>query len=249
MAGSLWRKLPGSYRGLQMRCAPGTHETVAAMLAELNVARGPVLDLGSGSGALLARLADMGFTDLTAAELDTAKFGLPGVTPMALDLNSQFAGALGRRFSLVTAVEIIEHLDSPRLFLSEVRELLADDGLLLLTTPNVADWLGRIRFLLTGTLRYFDDGQYRYNHHVSPLPAVQLRHLLDEVGLRIVAKKSAGSFFGPLKFASLAPFWVPFRLFGGESLMGDVNVYAVVRSEPKSSRPGDWTEKPGGAQN
>ena len=50
MAGSLWRKLPGSYRELQMRCAPGTHETVAAMVKEQNVTRGPVLDLGAGSG-------------------------------------------------------------------------------------------------------------------------------------------------------------------------------------------------------
>jgi 2-polyprenyl-3-methyl-5-hydroxy-6-metoxy-1,4-benzoquinol methylase len=245
MADSLWRKMPGSYRGLQMRCAPGTHETVAAMVKELNVAGGPVLDLGAGSGALLARFADLGFTDLTAAELDTAKFGLPGVTPMAVDLNSQFAGKFNRRFSLVTAVEIIEHLDSPRRFLSEVRELLADDGLLVVTTPNIADWMGRIRFLLTGTLRYFDDGQYEFNHHVSPMPAVQLRHLFDEIGLRIVAKKSAGSFFGSLKMAALSPFWLPFRLFGGESAMGDVNLYAVVRSEPKLSRAGDWMETPG----
>ncbi|MDP9174621.1 MAG: class I SAM-dependent methyltransferase [Planctomycetota bacterium] len=226
-----------------MRCAPGIHQIVATMLQGLQIVRGPVLDLGSGSGALLARLGDEGFTDLNAVELNAQKFGLAGVVPIAIDLNSRFAASFSRRFSLITCVEIIEHLDSPRNFLTEVRELLADDGLLLLTTPNVADWMGRIRFLLTGTLRYFDDAQYRFNHHVSPLPNVQLRHLLDEIGLRIITTKTAGTFFGPLKMALLAPFWLPFRLFAGDSVMGDVNLYALVRTEPKPSRAGDWTEE------
>jgi SAM-dependent methyltransferase len=241
MGGALWRKMPGSYRGLLMRCAPGIHEGVGQIIKELNIGRGAVLDLGAGSGALLARLQDAGFNDLSAAELDTAKFGLAGLTPMAVDLNALFAHEFSRKFSLVTAVEIIEHLDSPRQFLGEVRQLLADDGFLVLTTPNVADWMGRMRFLLTGTLRYFDDAQYRFNHHVSPLPDVQLRHLFEEVGFRIVAKKTAGSFFGPVKMAVMSPIWIPFRLLGGEAAMGDVNLYAVVQSEPKTARPEDWS--------
>jgi len=243
MADSLWRKLPGSYRGLMMRCAPGTHEAAAAMLEEAKAA-GAVLDLGSGSGALLARLRDAGFTDLTAVELDARKFGVEGVTPLAVDLNGDFAGTFGRRFKLVTAVEIIEHLDSPRHFLTQIREILDDDGLLLLTTPNVADWMGRLRFLLTGTLRYFDESQYRFNHHVSPLPEVQLRNMFGEVGLRVIAKRSAGSFFGKAKMAVYWPIWFPFRLMGGDAVMGDVNLYLARRAEPSSSQPGDWTGQP-----
>jgi hypothetical protein len=101
--------------------------------------------------------------------------------------------------------------------------------------------VGRIRFLLKGDLRYFDDAQYVFNHHVSPLPEVQLRHLMDEVGLKIVMRKSAGSFFGPVKMAALTPVWLGFKLFGGEGAMGDVNLYAAMRCEPKQSRAGDWT--------
>ncbi len=199
------------------------------MLREAGARAGAVLDLASGSGAMVARLRDGGFTDITAVELDAKKFGVPEVTPLAVDLNGDFAKVLGRRFSVITAIEIIEHLDSPRHFLSQVRELLDEDGLFLLTTPNVAEWMGRIRFLITGTLRYFDDGQYEYNHHVSPLPAAQMRHLLAEVGLGIVASKTAGTFFGPLKMACMFPLWLPFRLFGGSSAMGDVNLYVLRR--------------------
>jgi 2-polyprenyl-3-methyl-5-hydroxy-6-metoxy-1,4-benzoquinol methylase len=211
------------------------------MLKDCGARKGSVLDLASGSGAMVARLCDNGFTDITAVELDAKKFGVPEVTPLAIDLNGEFAKALGRRFAVVTAIEIIEHLDSPRHFLSQARDLLDEDGLLLLTTPNIAEWMGRIRFLITGTLRYFDDGQYEYNHHVSPLPAAQMRHLLAEVGLDIVASKTAGTFFGPLKMACMLPLWLPFRVFAGRSAMGDVNLYMLRRIAPKTSRASDWT--------
>ena len=190
---------------------------------------------------MLARLKDAGFTDLTAVELDAQKFGIPGITPLAVDLNADFAASLARKFSLITAIEIIEHLNSPRHFLQQTRELLDDNGILLLSTPNIAEWTGRLKFLLTGTLRYFDDAQYRYNHHVSPLPEAQLRHLLAEIGLKIVAAKTAGSFFGPLKIVCMTPLWLPFFLLAGKRALGDVNLYALKRTTPQSSRPEDWT--------
>jgi 2-polyprenyl-3-methyl-5-hydroxy-6-metoxy-1,4-benzoquinol methylase len=228
-----------------MRCAPGTHETAMEMLREAGAKKGPVLDLASGSGAMVARMRDGGFTDITAVELDAKKFGVAEITPLAVDLNSDFAKILGRRFSVVTAIEIIEHLNSPRHFLSQVRELLDDNGVLLLTTPNIGEWMGRIKFFLTGTLRYFDDAQYEYNHHVSPLPEAQVRHLLGEVGLSIVASKTAGNFFGPLKMTWMLPLWLPFRLFGGSSAMGDVNLYLLRRGAPRTSRASDWTSDAG----
>jgi hypothetical protein len=113
--------------------------------------------------------------------------------------------------------------------------------MLLLSTPNVADWLGRIKFLLTGKLRYFDEAQYRYNHHISPLPDVQFRHLVTEIGLNIVQTTTTGSFFGPLKIACLSPVWLPFRLAFGSAAVGDVNLYALTPAPSRPSRAGDWT--------
>jgi SAM-dependent methyltransferase len=238
---SLWRRPLDTYQGLAMRCAPGTHEAAMKLLRESNAYPGAVLDLASGSGALLARLIDAGFGDVTAVELDRGKFGLPGVVPLGIDLNTDFAAKIERRFGLVTAIEIIEHLDSPRHFLLQARELLTDDGVLLLSTPNVAEWVGRIKFLLTGTLRNFDDLQYRHNHHVSPLPDVQLRNMAAEIGLRVIGFTTAGTFFGPLKMACLAPIWWPFRLLFGPKVLGDVNLYLLARSTPRPSRAGDWS--------
>jgi hypothetical protein len=66
-----------------MRCAPGTHEAAMAMLRESGIKAGPALDLASGSGAMVARLRDGGFSDVTAVELDAGKFGVSGITPLA----------------------------------------------------------------------------------------------------------------------------------------------------------------------
>lgn len=43
----------------------------------------------------------------------------------------------GRRFDIVMAQELIEHLDNPGVFLKNVKKALREDGFLILSTPNV----------------------------------------------------------------------------------------------------------------
>jgi SAM-dependent methyltransferase len=219
------------YKQLYMLCAPGTHEAAAGLLLKHAGPKAGVLDLAAGTGALLLRLKDAGFTDLHATELDPAKFGpVEGVTPRVVDLNADFAASFGRRFAVVLAIEIVEHLESPRHFLSQARDLMEDDGLLLLSTPNVADWIGRLKFLWTGELRYFTEWHYRRNGHISPLTDTQLRMLLMETGFRVLDATTAGSFFGPAKRIATAPLRWMFRLIGGRRTSGDVNVYLIAKA-------------------
>lgn len=44
--------------------------------------------------------------------------------------------ALNKKFDVITAIELIEHLSNPGLFLDRCAEHLKDDGKLILTTPN-----------------------------------------------------------------------------------------------------------------
>jgi hypothetical protein len=105
---------------------------------------------------------------------------------MRLDLNEPgFATQLGQ-FDLVTAVEVVEHLESPIGFLRGVRELLTDDGVAILTTPNVDSLPARGKLLTKGVLRMFDT--HGDPTHISPifwdllvrqyLPAARL-HLIE----------------------------------------------------------------------
>jgi SAM-dependent methyltransferase len=221
-----------------MRCAPGTHEAAAALLLKHVSARGPVLDLAAGSGALLARLRDSGFADLDAVEIDRKAFGFPGIEPRHVDLNGTFSEKIERRYGLVTAIEILEHLDCPRHFLRQIHALLNPGGHLLLSTPNIANWTGRLRFLLKGEHRQFQEHDYRYQRHISPTTDVQMKLMLQEAGFRLVDSVVAGTFFGPLKRAVLSPVIGLARLAWGPVGDRDVRIFLAERVEPDRESAG-----------
>jgi 2-polyprenyl-3-methyl-5-hydroxy-6-metoxy-1,4-benzoquinol methylase len=178
----LLRRPMEDYRGLHVGCAPGTHAAVVGMVSRHMAGRAGVLDIGAHSGALLKRLGDAGFTDLAAADLDTTVFSLPGVPLTRMDANQKFAHLFSRRFNLVVCTDIVEHLDSPRAFLAEARELLTDDGYLAFSVPNVAFWEGRLKFAVHGELWGFGHRNYVAQRHISPITVEQGELLLREVG-------------------------------------------------------------------
>ena len=226
---SVWTRSKSTYNGLVTHCAPGTHEAAVSLLLRHDVPRTSVLDVASGTGAMLARLRDTGFSGLQAIERNVDRFQVKGLTPIAINLNLDFCGKFDRSFALITAVEIIEHLDSPRHFLLQVRSLLQDGGYLLLTTPNVSNWVGRIKFLVSGNLRWFEEAHYK-QRHISPITDVQMRLMLNEVGFQLMDTTSAGDFFGPLKHLVSMPVSLLFRVIFGQRTQGDVNLYLATKS-------------------
>jgi SAM-dependent methyltransferase len=224
-----------SYRGLTCGAAPGVHACMVELLIAQGLERNSVVDFGAGSGALLQRLRDAGFTDLTAADVEGAEFALPGIPWCAVDLNDDYARSFERKFKVVCMSEVIEHIDSPRHVLKQARVLLEDDGLLVLSTPNIAFWEGRIKFLLTGDLWGFGESRYRGIRHISPLSPTQLRLMLQEIGFEVVALTSAGSFATPLRSAILSPIWAPMTALAGGEIRGESLVAIARKSAPDAS--------------
>lgn len=64
-------------------------------------------------------------------------------------------------FDLIFAGEIIEHLINPDIFLEEVNRILSPDGILILSTPNLAAWYNRF-LLLLGYQPFWTDASYKY---------------------------------------------------------------------------------------
>lgn len=183
------------YKGRPMWCPEGVHEEAA----ELVVKRVPpaerasvrVLDVGAGAGALTQRLLDLGFTDVTAWDMDPGQLtDLPKVSVEAVDLNEDFgARAAGTGpFGIVLAVEIIEHLENPYHFARQLKQLLAPAGFAVITTPNIESAASRVAFLRTGCPRWFDDNSYETLGHISALTFFQLSKALERAGLQVVEK-------------------------------------------------------------
>jgi len=76
-------------------------------------------------------------------------------------------------FDCVVAAEIIEHLDDTDSFLKELKRILAPGGLLVISTPNLAWWLNRLR-LACGRVPWSYPGASRT---VRKSIAVDLNHL------------------------------------------------------------------------
>lgn len=167
--GEMWRRKLNSYKGMQEGCAPGTQEKLIELILRNATTRSGVLDLGARHGALLARLRDQGFTDLCGVDLEPDTFKLEGVPFHRLDLNSDFAGALRRKFNLIVSTDVIEHLDSPRHLLQQAHKLLADGGYVAISLPNIACWKGRIQFALKGEHWGFGEVHYRGQRHISQI--------------------------------------------------------------------------------
>ena len=101
-----------------------------------------LLDYGSGPGFLIRHLLDRGI-NVTALEFSTNSLDQIRKTYAG---KSGFRGAYSieelqerkEKFDLITLIEVIEHLDDRYLELtfSNIKNLLAADGILVVTTPN-----------------------------------------------------------------------------------------------------------------
>lgn len=221
-----------------MFCAPGTHERAIQMLQKVLQPASPILDLGSGSGAFLLRLRDSGYTVLEGADICAEQGNIDGISIQTVNLNGAFGNGIDKRYSAIVAIETIEHLESPRNFIRQAWSLLSEDGYILISTPNIAHWLGRIQFLLTGRLRYFGDRLYHQQRHISIIPDNHVRLLLSEVGFAVVESCTAGTFMTSLSQALLSPISLISRLLLGRTAVGDVTLYLAKRCLPDVSTPG-----------
>lgn len=167
------------------RANPGLHKAVATLLAELGPPTGRALDLGTGTGAMAGRLAGRFNLDVEAADVDGSAFSLD-LPFRNVDLNDRdFSRHFDGLFDLITAVEVIEHLDGPINFLLNLRRLLAPSGFAVVTTPYLESITARVKFLLTGRLRLMDE--WGDPTHTTPI----FRDLLERVylptaGLRLI---------------------------------------------------------------
>lgn len=98
-----------------------------------------VLEIGSAKGYLLAVMRRLGWNvrgievSRDAAKYAKKKFGVDSFTGT---LEEYVASAQRAEFPLVLAIDLIEHVLNPNVFVACLRQVLADDGILVIDTPN-----------------------------------------------------------------------------------------------------------------
>jgi SAM-dependent methyltransferase len=142
-----------------------------------------VLDVGCGTGAWLSRMQHAGYSRLHGTDIDDTAASLQGVGFKQVDLERPHWQLEGNAFDLITAIEVIEHIGNRTNFLRNLHRHLSQDGLVLMTTPNVHNVASRVRFALTDSLRQFNEHGDRT--HYQPIFLYPFQLLLQREGFCI----------------------------------------------------------------
>lgn len=188
---------------------------------------GMLLDVGCGPGRYLARMRELGWDVLGldrsrwAAETARTHFGVPVVVD-TLPSEELPAG----EFDLVTAWEVLEHLDRPRQALAGIRELLRPTGRLMLTVPNQDGWAAK-----TFGSAWVGLDLPRHLTHFSPKT---LARMLQAEHFEIVHLATLGQSGWIRHSARAFPFGSKLRLFGSKLISRIASGLAVKRDAGES---------------
>lgn len=161
---------------------PGLHDSVFRFFEREYSRDVSILDCGAGTGAWIERLRKGGYQKIKAVEKNKKDF--QSTFPFfELDLNSEFSELIREKFDVITAIEIIEHLENPSNFLRQCEYLLKPGGSLVITTPNIEAAPSRLKFLVVGQLRHFDD--WGDKTHITPISVYMLRRIASKNGFVI----------------------------------------------------------------
>jgi SAM-dependent methyltransferase len=128
-----------------------------------------VLDYGSGEGYGTATLANRA-ASVTGVDIDPAAIAHAQAKYVTTQ-NITFEALVDHRlpypdgyFDVITCFEVIEHVPDPALVITEIARLLSKDGLLLISTPNKAE--------------YSDKNNYKNEYHLKEFYIEEFRDFL-----------------------------------------------------------------------
>ena len=174
-----------------MRAMPGNAARNAhrVVLRELLARVSPgarVLDAPCGDGSLAAEMTAAGLV-VTGLDIEAPAHG-KGFEFRQADLSAALPLAAAA-VDVVVSVEGIEHLERPFDFVRECGRVLPQNGLLIMTTPNISSLRSRWRWFLTGfhhKAKYaLDETAPSPMHHINMLSYHRLRYILHTNGFRI----------------------------------------------------------------
>lgn len=129
-----------------------------------------VLDLGCLDG-FITELIIKNNNKCTGVEISTnaiEQCKQKNIEILDLDLNQDWAKSINKKYDVVFAGELIEHIFDTDKLLQNIKQILKPDGYIVLTTPNVVSFgrrllmLFEINPLLEFTARPYDAGHIRY---------------------------------------------------------------------------------------
>jgi methionine biosynthesis protein MetW len=160
-------------------------DEAAGMIANLLPQNKRVLDVGCGTGSMSKLLVDLRGVQLVGIEPDldrVRKAQARGLDVRHGILDDATAKDLGQ-FDAVVFADVLEHLPDPWTVLNLAQRVLAPDGVVIASVPNIAHWSVRWE-LLWGRFDYQSCGIMDATH-LRWFTERSLRNLFESAGYRV----------------------------------------------------------------
>ena len=161
----------------------------ALAAAEIKSGHQNILDLGCAGGYVSKDWRTNGNQviglDISERSVSQAKKVLDQAFLFDLEAGDWPESIRDDKFNLILSAEILEHLFSPKDFLERLKPMMADNGIIIITTPNFLVWNNRIRLLLG---RYGPKEIFYDPGHIHLFSYHSLKWLLHDLDFKIIAE-------------------------------------------------------------
>lgn len=190
------------------------------------------LEVGAGSGRLVELFRERFNTATSVCDYTDELMKVPGQRVDIANLNEQSLPYADASFDILTATEVIEHLERYRYVLREMFRVLKPGGSIILSTPNILNLNSRLRFLwfgywnLFGPLPVRHSALYSTGGHINPVSYFYLAHSLLDAGFEdvsVTVDKPQRSSIPKLLF-----WYIPIRFFGALAWRKEMKRYKTI---------------------
>jgi len=149
-----------------------------------------LVDIGPGDSSPVGEDA---YPQAVRIAIDASVEALDGARGFTAKICADVTAGLPLRSASLNAIfcgELIEHLFDPRRFLDECHRVLMPGGLLLVTTPNIANLQDRLRFLGGRAPRHIDPLHEYIRLHIRPFTPELLERAFTSGGFTTLEVRS-----------------------------------------------------------
>lgn len=190
------------------------------------------LDVGSGKGRLIELMKQRFGVQSSACDYTDTLMKLPGQKVEVANLNHEKLPYPDNSFDLVTATEVIEHLEHYRETVREFYRVLKPGGVCILSTPNILNIKSRLRFLTCGFWNLFgplpvrNSDLYTTGGHINPVSSFYIGHTMMDAGFDGVQFRVDK--YQRSSIPALVLFYLPIQFFGWLARNKEVNKYKTI---------------------